>query len=133
MKCAAGSKVVCVLSQAVVHHQRCRPAKEGDALGRRVALNHRSCAALDRNTMHGKEMFNFFFFFFSFLLNNLFSPLLWNFFLLVTSITMTFTWMKAGRSFLHSSRSKTSFSAPIAGSPLWYEHVTRKHFNKQYK
>jgi len=56
MKCPAGSKVVGVLSQAIVHHGRGKPAKERDPLGRTVALNPRSCAALDRNAMFAPSL-----------------------------------------------------------------------------
>lgn len=53
---------------------------------------------------------------------------------LVGNITaLTFTGLKAGKSFFHSCSYVTSCSAPIADSLVWFGYVTCKHFKKQNK
>lgn len=61
----SGSKVIGVLSQAIIHHSRGKAAKAYDPVGRTVALNPR-CTALDTIVVFApglasKEMFCFFF------------------------------------------------------------------------
>lgn len=70
-----GSRVIGVLSQAIMNHNRGKPAKEYDPVRRTVALNPR-CTALDTIVMFAPGLASkeiFFLFVCFFLLNNLFT------------------------------------------------------------